>query len=133
VKKRRIRGFCKECGTGVTGRNASLCRTCWKKSKEVPYTKKEYRRNWQLKKKYKFETGEFDAYWCACRGKCFICERNLTLPSSKKGLKSTTVVVDHNHKTKKVRGLLCSSCNKGLGFFRDDLIIIKKAVSYLGG
>jgi len=39
--------------------------------------------------------------------------------------------VDHNHKTKQVRGLLCTSCNSALGLFRESAIVLKGAINYL--
>ena len=39
--------------------------------------------------------------------------------------------VDHDHKTGKVRGLLCNRCNKAIGFFGDDVENIKRALTYL--
>jgi hypothetical protein len=39
--------------------------------------------------------------------------------------------VDHCHKTKRVRGLLCNRCNKALGLFKDSILILKSAISYL--
>lgn len=39
--------------------------------------------------------------------------------------------VDHCHTTKKVRGLLCHACNVGIGFLKDDIQLLQKAISYL--
>lgn len=39
--------------------------------------------------------------------------------------------VDHNHKTGKIRGLLCRECNSGLGFMKDSIKILSNAIDYL--
>jgi len=39
--------------------------------------------------------------------------------------------VDHDHITGALRGLLCSACNTGLGFFRDHPELLKRAIEYL--
>jgi hypothetical protein len=39
--------------------------------------------------------------------------------------------VDHNHKTGKVRGLLCTRCNTGIGKFKEDPDIIRRAIEYV--
>jgi hypothetical protein len=41
-------------------------------------------------------------------------------------------LTDHNHKTKKFRGILCNKCNAILGFSEDRVEILHKAISYLG-
>jgi Recombination endonuclease VII len=38
---------------------------------------------------------------------------------------------DHSHKTRKFRGILCHSCNIGLGHFMDSIRFLQKAISYL--
>lgn len=39
--------------------------------------------------------------------------------------------IDHNHKTKQYRGLLCDNCNLGLGHFKDSPALLAKAIEYL--
>lgn len=39
--------------------------------------------------------------------------------------------VDHDHATGKVRGFLCSRCNKALGMLRDDPVRIRGLLAYL--
>lgn len=41
--------------------------------------------------------------------------------------------VDHDHRSGKIRGLLCRSCNLGLGLFRDNELILKNALNYIFG
>jgi hypothetical protein len=41
--------------------------------------------------------------------------------------------LDHDHENIKIRGLLCSACNTGLGFFKDDIQLLLKAIIYLRG
>lgn len=41
------------------------------------------------------------------------------------------LVVDHCHQTGKIRGLLCSPCNLGLGSFKDNIVSLQGAILYL--
>ena len=41
------------------------------------------------------------------------------------------LVVDHDHKSGKIRGMLCNHCNRGLGHFRDDPTLLEFAAQYL--
>lgn len=59
----------------------------------------------------------------------FICE-GCGQPPRGEG-NGSKLVVDHCHETGKVRALLCSPCNKGIGHLRDSVEIVIKAASYL--
>ena len=55
---------------------------------------------------------------------CAICK--ISLDENEK-----RAYIDHDHDTGKVRGLLCSHCNSGLGFFKDNLDSLENAKNYL--
>ena len=59
-------------------------------------------------------------------GLCAICEQ---APNGKRG--EGSLHVDHDHTTGVIRGLLCGTCNKGLGLFRDDVGRLEKVIRYL--
>lgn len=58
------------------------------------------------------------------RGVCPLCERDMWLNGQR-------LVVDHCHETGKVRSLLCSRCNRGMGMFEDNPESLRKAAKYL--
>lgn len=68
---------------------------------------------------------EFDKMLLSQNGKCKICG------TSNPGKGRKHLVVDHCHITNKIRGLLCSKCNVGLGALGDNLEQLKKAFDYL--
>jgi hypothetical protein len=63
--------------------------------------------------------------------KCALCRVELTMPENRKGQKSTTMAVDHDHVTGDVRGVLCIRCNTALGGFRDDAVALRRAADYV--
>lgn len=71
-------------------------------------------------RKYGITTADYLGMLEAQRGRCGICYRRYEM-----------LVIDHDHETGEVRGLLCSGCNTGLGLFRDDPTRLANAVIYL--
>lgn len=63
-------------------------------------------------------------------GVCAICQKLET--ATRKGVVKA-LAVDHDHKTGRIRGLLCSDCNTGIGKLKDDPKVLQSAVQYLLG
>lgn len=77
----------------------------------------------RVQRVYGLKPGQYGDIYIAQGGKCAICRWS-------KGL-SKNLSVDHDHKTGKVRGLLCGPCNKFLGWVRDDPEAGRRIFEYL--
>lgn len=77
-----------------------------------------------LKRNYEITIEEYNQLWKLQNGLCSICN----LPEKNK---INCLVVDHNHTTGKIRGLLCNKCNTGLGMFEENYINIVNASNYI--
>lgn len=74
-----------------------------------------------MKARYGISRIEFELLVKKQRRKCRICGRVKKL------------FIDHCHKKKIVRGLLCTNCNVALGHLKDSIPFLKRAISYLRG
>ncbi len=78
-----------------------------------------------LKRKLKQNGLDVPTYELLVSRRCAICGGPPT------GSGRGSYMFDHNHKTGKFRGLLCSQCNTGIGLFRDNPELLMKAIAYL--
>lgn len=151
---------CTECGLeksrdefyrNKSGNSYGRCKKCqnkyslkWRdeneenKKKHSEYVKKwkaehpEHQREWRKRnadkvanyelKQFGIDYDEYNRIFEKQNGACAICGRN----SGKKKLH-----VDHDHKTGKVRALLCSNCNMSLGLVREDTNVLEKMIRYI--
>jgi len=87
-----------------------------------------WRRNHDFKKKFSITLDDYDKMFEAQNGVCAICSEPETFIM--KG-RTHSLAVDHCHSTGKVRGLLCRQCNQMLGYAKDKIEILNKAIEYL--
>lgn len=111
-----------------TIRTPPLCPSCLqaeasKRAAAAQYWKRdEYRQRnkaWRLKRYYNLTVEEVDQLKEQQANACAICKT------------VTDLIVDHNHKTGAVRGLLCQLCNRALGSLGDNLSNIRGIIYYL--
>jgi|ERR1035437_3979301 hypothetical protein len=77
-----------------------------------------------LWKHYRIRFPEYQALYEAQKGNCACCGAHES--EFKRGLH-----VDHCHVSEKVRGLLCTQCNPGIGYFQDSIERLEMAIAYL--
>ena len=110
------------------GRRRSECKTCLLARKNVSYHSRQSAqlaaRKCNLMRMYGITIEQYDEMYDAQHGACGICERHSTEFPQR-------LAVDHCHTTGRIRGLLCSYCNRALGAFRDDPAALQRAARYV--
>lgn len=82
-----------------------------------------YNRQHALKRYYGLSVEQYNLMLEVQNGICAICSRTCH--------RGKRLVVDHCHKTQRLRGLLCSNCNSGIGLLDDNPELLENASRYL--
>lgn len=88
------------------------------------YMSEDAKHNESLVLQHGIGKDEYDKMYFSQSGCCAIC--GIHQSELKKRL-----AVDHDHKTGKIRGLLCSNCNCAIGLLHDEPVVIEMALTYL--
>lgn len=128
-------------------RQRMIGREPWNKGKKyAKYTREEILKKWlesnperrieqarrsHLKRKFGITLEEYENMVKIQHGRCAICGESPKETVDKRGRKKSNLYIDHCHDTLKVRGLLCQSCNTGLGYFKDEPEYLNSAATYL--
>ena len=104
------------------------CKACNKvdndKSNPVHNPKNaDYRRERDLRIKYDMTVEDYNEMLQAQDGVCAICFHV--------NANGDRLAVDHCHDSLENRGLLCRSCNGGIGYFKEDVVYLASAIEYL--
>lgn len=127
----KIKRICKGCGKEFNalaikvrqGKGLFCCKGCYNQYRKLnSYDPKERNKLYQKKTKYGLSEEEYKHLFVKQNNKCAICGESFN---------SVIPVVDHNHNTDIVRGLLCSKCNTLLGMAKDNISILENAIIYL--
>ncbi len=101
--------------------------SAYKEYRKRDYQENKVKRNLITKKstvktKYGISWKEFEELYEKQQGRCAICNGEE---------KNRMLSIDHCHVTQKVRGLLCGSCNRALGLFKDSPVLLQAAKEYV--
>lgn len=132
-----VRGDCKQCASTHEKMNGKKYRLMhkttikrnqklWRDSNQAHI--KRYVRNHNYKKRYNLTYDDIVILCKKQNKKCIICSKPMFITDQRR---SNGMVVDHNHKTGQMRGLICRNCNSGLGLFQDNYLLLLQAATYL--
>lgn len=107
---------CATCSKPLEGRTRKYCDAVCRNANRPRYD--DPGRRWRG---YGLSDDDFKHMEQRANGHCELCGRRFT----------KTPHIDHDHRTGRVRGLLCSACNTGLGRFDDDPERLRAAIQYL--
>jgi len=119
-EKDGLQTICKPCVNSYTRKNSEKKR---QQDRDRYHNFKDNWRNQNFKRTYGITLLQYNAMLDKQKGCCAICKN--PCPTNR------SLSVDHSHKTGIVRGLLCIHCNQAIGHFKDDPLLVKKAMDYL--
>ena len=114
---------------GKNGLNpqCKVCQAAYAKVRNSSEQERLATRRRALKGFYNIDLATYNNMLEAQGGVCAICGT-----ADAHSTRNVSFAVDHCHSTGIVRGLLCNSCNMGLGYFKDNPHSLAQAIAYLG-
>lgn len=116
--------ICGDTANRIVKADPDICRSCWaKQRRDTPEGKNQY-----LQKKYGITLDKAQEILDKQNRGCAVCQSPIDLF---KGLWLGGGVVDHDHKSGAVRGILCNRCNIAIGMLEDNGERLNNAQYYL--
>ena len=106
------------------------CANCRRRARRALLTP-ERNRDAHLRRRYGLTLVHLEWYFDFVGRACELCHKPLVLWAPD-GKRANQAVVDHKSGTRRVRGLLCTPCNTGIGLLREDPALLRAAIDYLG-
>lgn len=120
---------CRACSAGKSAADRAARPDVYKVRRSATYgNNRENGRKQQLKFKFGITPEQYWEMHAAQGGVCAICGQPETRVRNGR---VCDLVVDHDHTTGAIRQLLCSKCNTGIGWFRDDPELLRVAALYV--
>ena len=118
---------------GALDGHKNKCKSCFTEISKLSHLANPTlrKREW-LKRTYNITLEQYEDMFKSQNNQCKICGRKET-SINHYTKQPRALAVDHCHDTLKVRGLLCTDCNTGLGCFLDNQEVLTKAILYLQG
>ena len=87
-------------------------------------------RDYDRRVKFNLQPGQARTLYEQQNGRCAVCGTAKLFTATRRG-GNDSLHIDHNHTTGEIRGMLCMSCNRGIGFLADDPQRLRAAADYI--
>lgn len=123
--KEKAKAYYKQWRESERGKNYTkeYAKTYYQKIRGTP----EARRAFHMKQRFGLTMEEYAKMLHSQNYVCGICFKKQVAGKNLNG----TLAVDHDHKTGKIRGLLCQKCNTALGMFNDEIELFNNAIKWI--
>lgn len=121
-----VKYWCKKCASSYRKKHPDVIHDKEERNKYMrlwQHKNREKVKEYYLKKKFGISLVEYNIKLENQNGVCAICKCICKTGKS--------LAIDHDHITRKLRGLLCGSCNRAIGFFEENCERLKSAINYL--
>lgn len=126
-----LKGQCKQCTSeknrAYREKNPEKLKEYGQRRQQNP-ERKEYDRQRSYQRRYGLSREEYNGMREAQQYRCYLCGLH---EEEHKVSRWGNLCLDHDHRTGQVRRLLCATCNKGLGCFLDDPVLMERAAAYV--
>jgi len=106
----------------------------WRTAKRKKYIRERYESGDQMKVARKHRYGmtheDYKKRVKKQNNRCAVCRRKERHINPYTG-KRQALAVDHDHRTNRVRALLCADCNRGIGLFNENPVLLLRVIKYL--
>jgi hypothetical protein len=118
-KQAELYGKCSGCGKNDPTPGMKTCQECRTAHRAWQIKNMDHVRTYQRHMRYGITEPEYLEHYAAQAGRCALCGDHKEL------------VVDHDHETGRVRGLLCTPCNTALGRLGDNRERLERVLAYV--
>ena len=97
----------------------------YQKNKQHIKQRRKIKSREEILKEHNITAKQYQEFLNNQNNKCAICGINFS------DIKPTSIHIDHDHNTNKIRGILCLNCNIAIGLFKDNIYALNQAIKYL--
>jgi len=92
---------------------------------------RHYQRDAKMKRDHGVGIARYLEIWAQQDGRCALCGKAESGVLDHRRGTEQDMPLDHDHRTGRIRAILCHNCNRGIGLLCDDPALLRQAAAYV--